>query len=170
MIKDSLLNSCLLDLTICQHLFSKLDPALSDWRPRENMRSTLDLMQYLSFIGGAMSTHFVHSAEDREEARNRYREGSKLSKAMTFQEFREAIEREKELLREVFDTITDSDLIRMTYHPFSNEETNLFEALLIVTKYLTAYRHQLFLYAKLCGAEISTPNNWYGRDARPPRR
>ncbi len=177
MIKDSLLKSCLLDLNVCQHLFTKLDPALADWRPRrtdgtprENMRSTLELMQYLTFIGGTMSNHFVHTSEDREAARNQYRENSKISKEMTFDQFPEAIEREKELLHEVYDNITDADLSRMTYHPFSGDETTLFEALLTVTKYLTAYRHQLFLYAKMCGAEINTRNNWYGMDSQPAKQ
>jgi len=167
MIKDTLLKSCLLDLNICQHLFSKFDPAMADWRPRENMRSTLELMQYLTFIGGTMTNHFVHTSEDREAARLQYREHSKASKAMTFDQFPEFIEREKEQLHSVYDNITDADLSRMTYHPFSNEESALFDALLTVTKYLTAYRHQLFLYAKMCGAQISTPNNWYGRDPQP---
>jgi hypothetical protein len=167
MIKDSLLKSCLLDLNICEHLFSKFDASQADWKPRENMRSTLELMQYLTFIGGTMANHFVHTSEDREAARAQYRENSKTSKAMTFDQFPEFIEREKEQLHALYDNITDADLTRMTYHPFSNEESTLFEALLTVTKYLTAYRHQFFLYAKMCGAQISTPNNWYGMDPKP---
>ena len=167
MIKDSLLKSCLLDLNICEHLFTKFDPSQADWKPRDNMRSTLELMQYLTFIGGTMADHFVHTSEDREEARNSYRERSKASKEMTFDEFPEWIEREKEQLHAIYDNITDADLTRMTYHPFSGEESTLFEALHTVSKYLCAYRHQLFLYAKMCGAEISTPNNWYGMDPRP---
>ncbi len=164
MIKDSLLKSCLLDLNICQHLFTKLDPALSEWRPRDNMRTTLELMQYLTFIGGTMTNHFVHTSEDREQARNRYREQSKASKEMKFDEFPARIEREKEHLHSIYDSITDHDLTRPTYHPFSGDETTLFEALHTVSKYLCAYRHQLFLYAKMCGAEINTRNNWYGLD------
>ena len=164
MIKESLLKSCLLDLNICQHLFTKFDPAKSDWRPQENMRSTLELMQYLTFIGGTMTNHFIHTSEDREAARNQYRENSKASKEMTFDQFPESIEREKEHLHEIYDNITDADLGRMTYHPFSNDEYTLFEALHTVSKYLCAYRHQLFLYAKMNGAEIGTPNNWYGMD------
>ncbi len=31
-------------------------------------------------------------------------------------------------------------------------------------KWLTAYKLQLFLYAKACGAEIGTANAWAGMD------
>ncbi|HWF44615.1 MAG TPA: hypothetical protein VG537_08230 [Candidatus Kapabacteria bacterium] len=168
MIKDSLLKSCIHDLAVCQHLHSKFDASQADWRPRENMRTTTELMQYLSFIGGTMTKHFIDPPADREAARNTYRANSKNSKEnVTIENFHDAIEREKDAIREAYSSITDADLSRMTYHMFSNEESSLFDSLLTVVKYLTAYRHQLFLYAKMCGAEISTPNNWYGMDPQP---
>ena len=170
MIKDSLLKSCLLDLNICQHLATKFDASQAGWRPRENMRTTLELMQYLTFIGGTMLTHFANTSEDREAARNQYRENAKRSMEMTFDQFPEEIEREKERLHQVFDNISDADLTRMTYHMWSNEEHTVFEGLLTVVKYLSAYRHQLFLYAKMCGAEIGTLNNWYGKEMPAPAR
>ncbi|MFI5201018.1 MAG: hypothetical protein ACHQNE_01350 [Candidatus Kapaibacterium sp.] len=168
MIKDSILKSCIQDLSNCQHLATKFDPSNADWRPRENMRSTVELMQYLAFIGGTMVTHFINPPVDHEEARNTYRANSSGAKeTVNFENFNEAIEREKDAIREAFSSITDADLSRTTYHMWSNDESSLFDALLTVTKYLTAYRHQLFLYAKMCGADIKTPNNWYGRDAQP---
>ncbi len=168
MIKDSLLKSCLLDLSICQHLSTKFDPSQADWRPRENMRSTVELMQYLTYIGGTMTKHFVNPPVDHEEARTNYRTNAKNSaENVNFTNFSEWIEREKAEISEVYANITDADLARMTYHPFSGDETTLFEALLTVSKYLCAYRQQLFLYAKMCGANINTRNNWYGMDAQP---
>ncbi|MDP4198352.1 MAG: hypothetical protein Q8922_04460 [Bacteroidota bacterium] len=167
-IKQSLQNSILHDLTVCQHLYTKLDPKNADWRPRENMRSTLELQQYLCYIGKTMTGHFVNPAEDKSLAVDNYRAKAKWStESVTFENFPEMIEREKEEIREVLSHVSDADLTRMTYHPFSKEETTLFDALLTVTKYICAYRHQLFLYAKLSGAEINTRNNWYGVDAAP---
>ena len=167
-IKESLLDSCLRDLSICQHLATKFVPENADWRPRENMRSTLELMQYLSFISNTMTKHFIDPPTDHEEARLKYRANAKLSAgSMTFENFSEWIEREKAEISEAYATISDADLERMTYHPFSNDETTLFEALLTVSKYIAAYRQQLFLYAKMCGANINTRNNWYGLDSQP---
>jgi hypothetical protein len=168
MIKDSLLKSSLRELNNCQHLATKFDASQADWRPRENMRSTLELMQYLCYIGGTMTAHFINPPVDHEEARLKYRANAKnTSENVTFANFSEWIEREKDTISKAFSTITDADLSRATYHMWSGEETTLFEALLTVNQYLCAYRHQLFLYAKMCGANISTPNNWYGRDPQP---
>jgi hypothetical protein len=168
MIKESLLKSSLHELSVCQHLATKFDATQADWRPRENMRSTLELMQYLTYIGGTMTKHFIDPPVDHEEARLKYRANAKLSAdSMTFENFSEWIEREKNEISDAYATITDADLSRMTYHPFSGDENTLFEALLTVNKYLCAYRHQLFLYAKMCGANINTRNNWYGLDSQP---
>src|SRR5665213_985101 len=168
MIKDSLLKSCIQDLSNCQHLLTKFDASQADWRPRENMRTTTELMQYLAFIGGTMTQHFINPPTDHEAARTTYRANSKDSKeTVTFENFHEAIEREKNAIREAYSGIADADLSRNTYHMWSNEESSLFDSLLTVARYLTAYRHQLFLYAKMCGANISTPNNWYGMDPKP---
>ncbi len=168
MIKDSLLKSSLQELSNCQHLATKFDASQADWRPRENMRSTVELMQYLAYIGGTMTSHFINPPVDHEEARNNYRANAKnTTENVTFANFSEWIEREKETITKAFASITDADLSRMTYHMWSGDETTLFESLLTVNQYLCAYRMQLFLYAKMCGAQISTPNNWYGRDPQP---
>ncbi len=168
MIKESLLKSSLNELSICQHLATKFDASQADWRPRENMRSTLELMQYLTYISGTMTKHFINPPVDHEEARQKYRANAKLSAdSMTFENFSEWIEREKKEISDAYSKITDADLSRTTYHMWSGDETTLFEALLTVNKYLCAYRQQLFIYAKMCGAQINTRNNWYGLDAQP---
>ncbi|HEY3875168.1 MAG TPA: DinB family protein [Candidatus Kapabacteria bacterium] len=164
MIIESLLKNCIQEYDNCQHLFTKLDPAQAEWRPQENMRSTLELLQYLTYIGGTMIRHFPNPPTDHEEARNRYRADSTASKTMSFSEFPTTIDREKKAITDILSKLTDADLARTTYHMWSGEESSLFDSLFTIVRYLTAYRQQLFLYAKLCGAEISTPNNWYGRD------
>jgi hypothetical protein len=167
-IKESLLKSCINDLSICQHLATKFSPENADWRPRENMRSTVELMQYISFVGKAFTQQFINAPEDHDLARSNYRALSKLSSdGVIFDNFSEWIEQEKDDIREVFATISDTDLERMTYHPFSGEESTLFDALLTVSKYIAAYRQQLFLYAKMLGANVNTRNNWYGLDSQP---
>src|ERR1035437_6885029 len=167
-IKNSLQNSLLHDLTVCQHLYTKFEAKSADWRPQANMRSTVELMQYLCYIGKTMTGHFVNPAEDKALAIDNYRAKAKWStENVTFANFAEMIEREKEGIRETLANVSDADLMRMTYHPFSKEETTFFDALLTVVKYLCAYRQQLFLYAKMSGAEINTGNNWRGVDSQP---
>ncbi len=63
--------------------------------------------------------------------------------------------------------ITAEDLETETVYPWG-EKVKLGRALLEAPlKYLTAYRMQLFLYAKQSGAEVGTANNWRGVDPKP---
>jgi hypothetical protein len=167
-ISNSIQKSILHDLTVCQHLHGKFKAEDAEWKPAENMRSTIHLMQYLTYIGKTMTQQFINPPTDHEVARVNYRNDAKWSSEnVTFENFSEIIEQEKAEIRETLSGISDADLERMTYHPFSGEESTLFEALTTVTKYVCAYRHQLFLYVKLCGAEVNTLNNWYGMDPAP---
>ncbi len=167
-ISSSIQKSLLHDLSVAQHLNEKFKAEDAEWKPAENMRSTLQLMQYLTFIGKTFSQQFINPPTDHEVARTNYRNDAKFAgENVTFENFSEMIEKEKAEITEAFSGISDSDLERMTYHPFSGDESTLFEALQTVVKYVCAYRHQLFLYVKMCGAEVNTLNNWYGKDPAP---
>jgi hypothetical protein len=163
---ESIQNSILQDLTICQHLYTKLDPKKAEWKPAEGMRPTIHLLQYLCYIGKAMIRHFVDTPENHDTARKNYRELSKWSgEAVTFENFPEMIEQEMTEIQSLLAGLTDADLHRTTYHMWSEEEYPLIEGLFTTMKYICAYRHQLFLYAKMCGADINTLDNWYGKDS-----
>src|SRR5437764_531491 len=96
-IVDSLRNSIETEITICKHLYTKFDANDAAWRPRENMRSVLHLLQYLCYIGTAVTEHFVDPIDDAEAARAKYRAHSKWSgEAVTFENFPEMIEQEKQ--------------------------------------------------------------------------
>jgi hypothetical protein len=144
-ITESILTACLQDLSICQHLYTKLDPEKAHWRPRENMRSTLELFQYIASI------YYVTNPIDRKK----YPEASSI----TFEEFPNLIEERKNELQRMFLDITDSHLTEG-----SKDETGIFNNLTYIMRVLTAYRHELFLHAKMCGANIYTSNNWRGHD------
>jgi hypothetical protein len=148
-ITESILTTCLQDLSICQHLYTKLDPEKAQWRPRENMRSTLELLQYLASI------YYVTNPSDREK----YRDASSI----TFEEFPNLIEERKNELRGMFQDITDNQLTGV-----SESDTGIFNNLTYIMRVLTAYRHELFLHAKMCGADISTSNDWRGHDMPKP--
>jgi hypothetical protein len=164
---ETLLNACDHELEVCKHLYTKFDPSKADWRPQQNMRTTLELMQYLTFIGTAFARQFANPPEDRDAAREGYRDLAKQSKTLTFESFPEAIDREREDIRNAFEGLTDADLSRQTYHQFSGTEHTLLQGVITILEYLCAYRHQLFIYAKMNGAEINTLNNWYGKDPAP---
>lgn len=168
-IKETIEHSILHELTVCQHLAGKIDASNADWRPAHNMRSTTELMQYLSYIGSATVAHFVNPPADQAEAQNNYKQAAQRSaELVNFNNFTEAIESEKKQIIASLKNVTDDDMLtKMTYHPFMPaNQMPLFAALTNSTmKYLSAYRHQLFMYAKMCGADINTRNNWAGVDA-----
>ena len=167
--KQSILNNLLHDLTICQHLYTKIDASNANWCPTPKMRTTEELMQYLSNIGKATIGHLVNPPADRASAMPAAIAASKAAAAtVTFANFSEMIELEKTEISKYFADITDEDLNRKTYMYFNpSQDITLLDGLLYATRFLCAYRHQLFMYAKMCGADIATINNWAGMDAPP---
>ena len=166
-IKNALLNTMLHELTICQHLHTKLKAEDANWRPSENMRTTVELMGYLSYIGQSTVAHFVENPEDRSlYLPKAYALTEQVKETVTFTNFSEALEEEKESIKKSFENWTDEDVLtKMTYYPWSGQDCSLFSGLNTTLQFLTAYRHQLFLYAKMRGATIGTRNNWGGVDA-----
>ena len=167
-ISESISKSLLHELDVIQHLYTKLDPAKADWRPQENMRSTLELLRYLTSIGYSTVRHFVNPLPTGDLAMAPLKVATDQASTLTFEEIPAAFEREREAIREAMSSVTDEDLTKTTWYPWGGPEMTLSYALINAsTKYLAAYRMQLFLYAKLCGAEIGTANNWRGVDATP---
>jgi|SRR5579883_2205000 len=155
------------DLSVVQHLITKLPESAWDYRPRENMRSTTELLRYLSFIGAAtVKIHrdggwLEHNLPGLREARER-------TVNLQPKDFHDAIESQKHAIKELFTTISDEDLYQKTTLEPWGTSVPLLQAYLNGTlKYLASYKMQLFIYAKSCGAEIATPNNWRGVDPTP---
>jgi hypothetical protein len=166
-IKNSLLETIQHDLSICQHLHSKLDASKANWRPQPNMRSTEELMQYLAFIGKVTVNQFINPPADRSAAMPNYTSvAAWAEKNVTFSNFSEMIELQKKEIAEAFGTLTDAELMtRTTYAPWDPRDQPLLGALLSSVKFVCAYRHQLFLYGKQQGVSLNTMNNWAGMDS-----
>ncbi len=165
---DSLRKNLIHELTTCQHLYPKFSAESAEWKPAENMRTTVQLMQYLTYIGKAMVRQYITTPADPDAARNAYRADAKWStENVTFENFSDMIELEKKEIIDMLASLSDADLQKESYHPFSGDVFSVYEGLFTTVRYLCAYRHQLFLYAKMCGAEIGTVNNWYGKDPAP---
>jgi hypothetical protein len=168
-LKQYLEDAMVHELSVVQHLIKKLPESAWDFHPKENMRSTVELLQYLSYIsetslgayvkGGWMPENIPPMREIRDKKLNLGRS-----------DFHDELEGQKHKVREILAPITDADLMTMkTLHPWGTEVI-LFEALINATlKYLAAYKMQLFLYAKMNGAEINTANGWRGVDPPPPK-
>ena len=52
--KDELITSLQNEVRILQHLCSKIEPAMLDYRPTPKQRSTIELLKYLTNMGPAL--------------------------------------------------------------------------------------------------------------------
>ncbi len=158
-LQDALCHEC----DVITHLASKLPAGSDDYRPSPGQRSTLELLRYLAAcgIGGARAMH------DRDWAG--YKECAARVEKMPAKEFPAAMARQKQELVALLGGLSDKDLVtRKSMLPWDQEVT-LGRALQETTlKWLTAYKMQLFLYAKALGVTaLATSNCWGGMDPKP---
>jgi hypothetical protein len=157
--KTDLLKALHKECDICIHLYGKIPEGGLDYRPSHKQRNTLELLKYLSFCGIAF-------AEGMTGNWDVYNELEQQSETMPSEEFPVAMERQKVMLTELFDLITDDDFATKESVLPSGERTKLGYALLDMPfRCMCGYRMQLFLYAKAAGNDaLITPNCWFGVD------
>lgn len=159
-IRDLILREC----DICIHLHGKIPEGTFDYRPTRGQRTTLELLQYLSYCALAGMRVTAEGSWDC------WRELAEAASALSAEEFPAAMERQKQAVREYLDRLTQEEIeTRMVETPVG-EEMPLERALIeLPLHWMVAYRMQLFLYAKQAGnEEIWTPNCWAGVDWERP--
>lgn len=163
--QSELVSSLQNEVRILLHLASKVDREQLDYRPTPGQRSTLELLQFLSFMGPgyldvALSGAFSPPAWTKLE-----REGEVRS----FDQALAAIAAQHDTYASMLLPLTD-DAFRAEIAPFGHKSSR---GSFIVNQILcacAAYRTQLFLYLKACGrAELSTINLWAGTDPKPKK-
>lgn len=158
--KDQLLAAMQREFDICTHLHGKIPEGGMDFRLTPTQRSTLELLQYLSFVGTGFTTAVIDASWDP------YTELAKASESLTAEDFPAAMERQKQDLAALFDKVTEEDLQKREFTQPWGHTQKLGPAIQeLAYASLVAYRMQLFLQAKAAGnTDISTPNCWAGVD------
>ena len=161
--KDQLSAAMLRECDICVHLVSRLGPEAMAYRPSEKQRSTLELLRYLAICGIAGITCMA------EADWKRFGDFSGRVKEMKAEDFAIEMARQKSELEAFFAGVSEATLESQEAPlPGGRGATTLGLAILNGPfKWITAYKLQLFLYAKACGAEIGTANAWAGIDWKP---
>ncbi|MEP7142040.1 MAG: hypothetical protein ABI707_04175 [Ferruginibacter sp.] len=161
MYKQHLLNSIEKEINICRRLYTKIPPGQINFRPKEGIRSTLELLQYLGCIGSLMLTYWLK----KEETDFRTFYGSKMdvSKTMPPEQFVTVMDEQLVSIRNLFDQVSEEDLFQkeITY-PWSGSKDSLGEGIIASSvKWLAAYKLQLFLFIKLSSEqELTTADAW----------
>lgn len=153
---DALLHEC----DIAVHLCSKLPEGSAEYRPAPEQRSMLELLRYLAGCGIGSA----RAMRDGDWAG--YKAAMERVAEMTVEGFPDAMRLQKDELTALFAGLGDDDLATCEATLPWGEKVTLRRALVETTlKWLTAYRMQLFLYAKAAGnTSIGTANNWAGVD------
>ena len=162
--KDQLAQSFARECDIAIHLFTKLSPDAYGYQPSAEQRTTVALLRYLAVCASAGIHCMVHKdwklfAGYRERVEN-----------MPAAEFPAAMERQKQEILQFFAS-TSEEALRTQEAPMPGGGMLPlgFAVLEGPLKWLTAYKMQLFLYAKATGAtQLKTSNLWRGTDPKPP--
>ncbi len=109
--KNQLFSSLETEINICKRLYTKIPKDQMNYRPKEGMRSMLELLQYLTIIGVAMPSYWVeHSSKAFGEF---FAERTNAVTQITEDTFLTAMENQVRQLADVFSKISDEDLNNM---------------------------------------------------------
>ena len=153
------------EVRLLQHLVSKIDPAMLDYRPTPKQRSTIELLRYLTNMGPALLRYAKGQPLDASEMAK----AIEAANARSFDETVATLAAHADVYIELLADMSDDDFRAETKEfdglPVTRGQFIVFH----VIGQCAAYRTQLFLYLKACGRdELNTMNLWVGIDAVMP--
>ena len=161
--KPELLASLQKEVRILLHLAGKVDRTQLAYRPTAKQRSTLELLQYLSYMGPMM----LRYAKSQQFDQDAWAEIVKTAGSRGFDETLAEIATHNEVYARLLADMDDTSF-RAELTGFDGAKTTC-GAFIVnnVIAQCSAYRTQLFMYLKACGRdELNTTNLWVGVD--PP--
>lgn len=161
MLKAFLLNSLIKDLKVLKRLSGKVNPDDLDFRPKEGLRSTKELLQYLSYASTAILQYWLKNP-DNKDFKSFYGEITAHARTLNSTDYPAVFESQVKTIHELFSEISEHDLFnKEVLHP-SGITFFLGEGIIETSvKWLAAYKMQLFLYLKLkTDLQLSTSDLW----------
>ena len=160
MYKQQLLNNIEKEINICRRLYTKIQPAQINFRPKEGVRSTLELLQYLCVIVDAMPVYWLK--EDGTDFNTFYTSRINAGKEIPYEGFLTMMEKQLTATKDLFEEITEEDLLQKEIaYPWGGTAP-LGEAIIATSiKWAAAYKLQLFLFIKLSqDTDMGTADAW----------
>lgn len=147
------------EINIIIELSKNIDENLMNYRPKDNMRSTQELLTYLQNCAYGMLAFWTQSEKNMKDF---FTDLRAATPTIDLSNFEERMNLQKSNLQNAFATISKEDWqTKMVTYPWG-EQAPLGEALIHSgLKWLTAYKYQLFMYIKM-GSEnaLTTPDVW----------
>ena len=161
--KEELIGSLQNEVRILQHLCSKIEPSMLDYRPTPKQRSTMELLRYLSNMGPGLVQGAIKGSFDPAA----WTEATKQAEARDFAQTVKFLATHHDAYAALLGPVSDASL-RETINMFGNPMSRGSFIVNLVLSGSAAYRTQLFLYLKACGREeLTTSNLWGGADPQP---
>ena len=160
MYKQHLLNNIEKEINICRRLYTRIPPDQMHFRPKEGVRSTLELLQYLGIIGSTMLSYWLK--KDDTDFTTFFGAKTTAAKAMPHEQFLIVMDKQMATIKDLFNQISEEDLFHkeITY-PWGGKAP-MGEAIVATSiKWLSAYKLQLFLFIKLSDDQkLTTADAW----------
>ncbi len=161
--RDAFLSTVAREVEIVKHLNDKLSGDQLTYRPAEGMRNTLELLQYLTFCAIGPAQALID--DDWTSIATLAAEAKKVTAAS----FGADMDHQLDAVTTLVSGLDAETLVTPRTMPWG-EKTEVGRGLVdFPMRFLTAYRMQLFVYAKASGsAGLSTSNCWLGTDPAAP--
>ena len=161
--KEELIGSLQNEVRILQHLCTKIEPSMIDYRPTPKQRSTIELLRYLTNMGPEL----VKAAKTGTFDVAAWGEATKAAEARDFDQTVKALATHADIYAALISPMTEAEF-RETINMFGAPMSRGSFIVNLVLSGCAAYRTQIFLYLKACGREeLSTANLWGGADPQP---
>ena len=158
--KEDLIGLLQNEVRILQHLCTKIEPAMVDYRPTPKQRSTLELLRYLTNMGPGL----VEAAKTGTFDPAAWTEATQKADARDFNQTVKALAAHHDAYAALIGPMTEADF-RETVNLFGTPMSRGSFIVNLVLSGCAAYRTQIFLYLKACGRdELTTANLWGGAD------
>jgi len=160
--KKELLDGMVFELQICKRLYRKIPKSKMNYRPAKDMRSTIELLRYLSFC----APEFVRMLQlDSFKTNNweAYSAAEAQAKTLKPGQFPAAIDRSIGELRRLMAKISDRDLATKKITMPWKKTLPMGEAMAITgARFISGYRMQLYLYTKASGGKkLGMTDCWF---------
>ena len=164
MYKQHLRNAIVDEMKICRRLYTKIPQDKMDFRPKDDMRSIRELLQYLCIVGTALPNYWLNESESDFFAS--FDKKSAASKQMPHEQFLSVMNNQIELTYKLFDQIREDDLLnKEVVYPWGGKAP-FGEAILSSSiKFLSGYKLQLFLLIRMStDQKLGTADAWFITD------
>jgi hypothetical protein len=153
------------EVRILQHLITKIEPAMLDYRPTPKQRSTIELLKYLTNMGPTLVRYAKGQPLDAAEMTA----AIETATARNFDETVSVLASHADVYARLLADMSDDDF-RAVVPGFDGLPVTRGQFMVYhVLGQSAAYRTQLFLYLKACGREeLNTMNLWVGVDVPFP--